>query len=65
MFVNCEECGWVLLNLCGEKCIYFSIVGKFFECVFGVLVSIVVDLLKEFYKGENLNVLFLKVKIKW
>ena len=62
--VNCEECGRALSNSCGEKCTHSSAVGKPLECVSGVLASTAVDLLKEFYKGENPNAPFPKVKTK-
>ena len=39
-------------------------VGKPFECIPGILASTAVDLLKEFYKGENPNAPIPKVKTK-
>lgn len=41
-----------------------SAIGKPFECIPGILASTAVDLLKEFYKGENPNAPVPKVKTK-
>jgi len=41
-----------------------SAIGKPFECIPGILASTAVDLLKEFYKGENPNAPVPKVKRK-
>lgn len=41
-----------------------SAVGKPFECISGILASTAIDLLKEFYKGENPNAPVPKVKTK-
>lgn len=62
--VNCEKCGRAQSKLCDDKCTHSSAVGKPFECVSGILASIAVALLKEFYKGENPNAPFPKVKTK-
>ena len=41
-----------------------SVLGKSFECIPGILASTAVELLKEFYKGENPNAPVPKVKRK-
>lgn len=63
-FLRLLECNRIQLKFENVKKNLLSILEKLFECIFGILVSIVVELLKEFYKGENLNVLVLKVKRK-
>ena len=61
---NSEECSGTQSKSSEAKRSQSSAVGKPFECIAGILGNTAVDLLKEFYKGENPNAPVPKVKTK-
>lgn len=62
--ISSVECTGTQSNSANVKRTPSSAVGKPFECIPGILASTAVDLLKEFYKGENPNAPVPKVKTK-
>ncbi|KAL9963548.1 hypothetical protein ACROYT_G027067 [Oculina patagonica] len=62
--INSVECTGTQSNSEEVKGTPSRAVGKPFECIPGILATTAVDLLKEFYKGENPNAPVPKVKTK-